>query len=287
MPKLKFILPCILLGGFLIGYGIVYASDEIPGVTRPFDPDNYYSPTTVSEADSAPSPFALREISQGDVFDPLRKIKSALFSADYHVLDGLYDQITQNILKDMTPFNKSVLGAALEKYGILHTTTQNNLLDAQGIESTLKTNLFRSADDFTDDGNSLTFKKVSQMKWQEDTYGKLINAAANGVNDTQAEYDALQAAQQNSANAEGDVQALQATAQLRALQEEARARRNMLYANYTAVEAIHNAGEVDERLEAADTASKVQMYAADPSNLTNAEKKIIESDPPKGMPSFH
>ena len=44
----------------LLSISIAFAG--IPGITEPFDPPNYYSPTSVSIPDSAPSPFALKDL---------------------------------------------------------------------------------------------------------------------------------------------------------------------------------------------------------------------------------
>ena len=43
----------------------------IPGVDRPFDSPNYYSLTSISYPDSAPSPFTLRDMAAqgGNVYD--------------------------------------------------------------------------------------------------------------------------------------------------------------------------------------------------------------------------
>ena len=49
---------------FVVGigsYGIGHAR-VIPGVDEPYDPANYYSMTSISYADSAPSPFALKDL---------------------------------------------------------------------------------------------------------------------------------------------------------------------------------------------------------------------------------
>ena len=57
-----------LLGSLvsIIAIGIpVTNAYSIPGIDEPYDPANYYSLTSVSIPDSAPSPFALRELLSG------------------------------------------------------------------------------------------------------------------------------------------------------------------------------------------------------------------------------
>lgn len=58
MKIIRFLL--IILTILLLSISIAFAG--IPGITEPFDPPNYYSPTSVSIPDSAPSPFALKDL---------------------------------------------------------------------------------------------------------------------------------------------------------------------------------------------------------------------------------
>ena len=60
-------------------YGVGFAR-TIPGVDEPFDPANYYSMTSISYADSAPSPFALKDLARqkGHVYDYARHMKALL-----------------------------------------------------------------------------------------------------------------------------------------------------------------------------------------------------------------
>lgn len=46
----------------LLFLGNVAFAHAIPGITEPYDPPNYYSPTNVSIPDSAPSPFTLMDL---------------------------------------------------------------------------------------------------------------------------------------------------------------------------------------------------------------------------------
>ena len=71
---------------------------DIPGIDEPYDPPNYYSLTSISWPDSAPSPFALRDLADqgGAVYDYTREMKSILFGDNF----------------------KSIIGALMEKLGI-------------------------------------------------------------------------------------------------------------------------------------------------------------------------
>lgn len=58
MKIIRFLLTILTI--LLLSISIAFAG--IPGITEPFDPPNYYSPTSVSIPDSAPSPFALKDL---------------------------------------------------------------------------------------------------------------------------------------------------------------------------------------------------------------------------------
>lgn len=58
MKIIRFLLTILTI----LSLSISIAFAGIPGITEPFDPPNYYSPTSVSISDSVPSPFALKDL---------------------------------------------------------------------------------------------------------------------------------------------------------------------------------------------------------------------------------
>lgn len=91
----------------------------IPGVDRPFDPPNYYSLTSISYPDSAPSPFTLRDMAAqgGNVYDYTRDIKSVLFGGNF--LDilklvaeqfGIYTDNRSQLPPSLIVYNSAVMG---------------------------------------------------------------------------------------------------------------------------------------------------------------------------------
>lgn len=63
-----------LLVGLALGPASVSHAEVIPGVDEPFDPPNYYSPTSISYPDSAPSLFTLRELLGGSFHEAVNRI---------------------------------------------------------------------------------------------------------------------------------------------------------------------------------------------------------------------
>lgn len=64
MKKMTKIFKLITISAASLVFIVPVAFAGIPGITEPYDPPNYYSPTSVSVPDSEPSPFALTDLAQ-------------------------------------------------------------------------------------------------------------------------------------------------------------------------------------------------------------------------------
>ena len=126
---------------------IAYAG--IPGITEPYDPPNYYSPTSVSVPDSEPSPFALKDLArQGyqvhdvtnnkkDIISDIKSYTEYLQVLSEYTLnlsdllhndetDSLQKQleISKKALHKLTVFNDKAQINDIDKY--LYTTSSVN-----------------------------------------------------------------------------------------------------------------------------------------------------------------
>lgn len=61
---MKKIFKLITISAASLVFIVPVAFAGIPGITEPYDPPNYYSPTSVSVPDSEPSPFALTDLAR-------------------------------------------------------------------------------------------------------------------------------------------------------------------------------------------------------------------------------
>lgn len=114
MKIIRFLLT--ILSILLLSISIAFAG--IPGITEPFDPPNYYSPTSVSIPDSAPSPFALKDLAaQGykvhDVINSKKDIISSLkIKEQLTVNNKTYPAgtvLTKQIIDDIIAINQTNL----------------------------------------------------------------------------------------------------------------------------------------------------------------------------------
>ena len=252
----------IAASGFIFGAGAIVFAYAVPGIDKPFDPANYYSDTTVSYADSAPSTFALREIGKGSVYDPLRKIKSALFGADFKSIEAILLNRNTNDAINVTPFDASILNLTKNEINTINASTVNMDHNSAAVANTRSSTLFRDPNRYDDASNS--YKETEQLAWMQNVYRNAAQTAADNLNDQSDQFDALNQVMQNSNAALGSLQAEQAKAQLEAIKEAAIARRNAMLANYMSVDLVREMKEEDDSLKAARAAQSGRMTIADP-----------------------
>ena len=189
---------------------------SIPGVTEPFDPPNYYSPTSISWPDSAPSPFALRDLAAqgGMVYDYTRHIKSILYGTKFVAwLEKLLAKlgIEETHAKHL-PDEKKQQG--MDELKELQTSIQRHHakidLDPPAFD--------RQYDDGIP-GKDLNYKEVSQFL--SDTFATATQHTVDRYQNMDNIMKALQTAMQNSNQAVGETQALQSAAVIEAIKQAA------------------------------------------------------------------
>ena len=252
----------IAIIGLSTGFGMVYAHHHItPGVDRPYDPVDYYSQTSISYADS-PSTFFYKDLASGGnaVLDITRKIKSALFGSDFSNLITVFSSKTANDTINTTPFSNNTYSVNTENLNSINSTTTSN-----AISPTISGNtLFRSFKN-NDDASS-SYDEGSQAVWLSNTYESFAESAKNSLNDVEKQYDTLNQMLDNSNSAEGDLQANQASAQIKALNVAEMARRNTLLSNSVNMTAVSQMQQVDDNLNGIRTTENTGGYFADPYN---------------------
>ena len=189
---------------------------SIPGVTEPFDPPNYYSPTSISWPDSAPSPFALRDLAAqgGMVYDYTRHIKSILYGTKFVAwLEKLLAKlgIEETHAKHL-PDEKKQQG--MDELKELQTSIQRHHakidLDPPAFD--------RQYDDGIP-GKDLNYKEVSQFL--SDAFATATQHTVDRYQNMDNIMKALQTAMQNSNQAVGETQALQSAAVIEAIKQAA------------------------------------------------------------------
>ncbi|MBP2629450.1 MAG: hypothetical protein H6Q70_78 [Firmicutes bacterium] len=265
------------------GFSIVYAH-IIPGVDRPFDPPAYYSETEISYADS-PSTFFYRDLAAGGgtVLDVTRKAKSALFSGDFTSLAGIFTSKTSNDVINTSSFDSSVLEQTSNDIANINQNTTNNAKSSAVLEKRSGL-LFRSPDRYDEDTN--TYDKKTQLSWLEKTYLSFAQASKDSLDDINLQEEALGRVIENTYNADGDLQAAQASTQMKAFNEAVQASRNSLLANYAALKATRNIAKEDEELENIRKIDKSNLWVTDPYDTTQQEQKVYTRPAAPGFKNF-
>lgn len=269
----------VLFFGFVFGYGIVYAR-IIPGWDRPWDPPNYYSLTSISWADTFNPSFFFRDLGQqgGNVYDHTRHQK------EISALSSLKD--TLNILmarlgiqqKNSTPLPIAVTEehrANIDAISIeaIETNRSQNILEL------LQGKVFRSSQRFDEDTNG--YDKQKQVKHLQNAYQGFAQEAQNATRARKKTSQTAEAIMAEMQTAQGDMQVKQAQNEMEALKQAEISRRNALFANIAALQALQQKVETDEKLERQRRMERAQVHFGDPYHPTEDEKKLYQQ--PEGL----
>ena len=212
---------------------VIYAWDPIPGIDRPFDEANYWTLTTISVPDSAPSIYTLRDLEGqgGQVYDYTRHIKSILYG------DKFVDILTQVASKlgiKITKFNP--LG--IDGSGKMHSRLQNLLASSQSHSVQIEDSpaIFNPQYNDGASGNSTDYASAARLL--SSSYEAVANSNKNLMNDNEALYQSLAEALNYSNTAEGAMQMNQAGNQIEAIENMAMMNLTNMLANKAQLENI-------------------------------------------------
>lgn len=282
----KLIVPMLIISGFALGYGAVQARwHPVAGIDYPLDPPNYYSLTSISYPDSAPSIFTLRDIAGqgGSVYDYERHLKSI------DAVQNLTDWLTQALealgirIANTTPMSGDILYPSTEDIAKLNKNTRQKWMGTDAA-SFLQGTLLRSYDRYDEDTN--TYDKQAQYQKAEEMY-KSYAASAKAVLDAQdKEQEILDRIMTASASAAGEMQMEQMKVQAEAIQSAENARRDMLLGNIASLKAVEDAVQADEDIASYRQIQAAQIQIQDPYDRTELEQKQYERPTGKGFVEF-
>lgn len=252
------------------GAGVMGYAFSIPGVTRPYDPPNYYSLTTVSEPDSAPSPFALRDLAAqgGNVYDYTRHIKSILYDTKFaswlEILTG-----KNKVEED----NSAQLTDEQKRQGAIAYLETMNALQVNWTQREENPAAFDSKNYDGTSGRDLDYRETSA--YLSDGYESAAAGAQNrsAINDKLA--SALASALQNSNNAIGETQAYQSGAQIEAAKQLAVMALTQAVGAQTDLRNLHQMQSTADRQAQYDMQSNGRALFLDPSDPN--DKRMLDS----------
>lgn len=268
------------------GIGVTSAWHHIPGVTEPYDPPNYYNPLTVSVPDSAPSPFALRDLEEqgGTVYDVTRDIKSVLYGEKFlTILTTIIEK-----LGIATVDHQSVSSDLLAE-GTDHTKEmQDRGYEVAQIEEWKRVEqspLFHGFDEKEEKYNAPR-DSMGQRRVLADAYTSYAKGAQLAISD-HAESDAMmQKLLDALAHAQGEKEIRQIGAQIEALSAAEDAKRTALLAALTELKATKQREETDKALEHQRQVERSKVIVADPFDKEAVEASGYQRRKPLGFVPF-
>ena len=267
------------IGAYKVGFAHV-----VPGVDEPYDPANYYSMTSISYADSAPSPFALKDLARqgGNVYDYARHMKAIMATQNMESWLSTAMERFGITVKNINPLNNSILTTVQRNLASLNSDANSRSLGERTMDF-WKSRIFRNDEGYEDEN---TFKAQEQYQAAAEIY-KLYGNNAKGFIDTASSEQAnIAAIIEASNNAEGEMQADQAKADAMAMVEAETVRRNKLLGNLASIKAVEGKIRQNEDLAFRRQVQAAQISIEDPYHRTARSEKLYEKSEPKGFMRF-
>ena len=267
------------IGAYKVGFAHV-----VPGVDEPYDPANYYSMTSISYADSAPSPFALKDLARqgGNVYDYARHMKAIMATQNMESWLSTAMERFGITVKNINPLNNSILTTVQRNLASLNSDANSRSLGERTMDF-WKSRIFRNDEGYEDEN---TFKAQEQYQAAAEIY-KLYGNNAKGFIDTASSEQAnIAAIVEASNNAEGEMQADQAKADAMAMVEAETVRRNKLLGNLASIKAVEGKIRQNEDLAFRRQVQAAQISIEDPYHRTARSEKLYEKSEPKGFMRF-
>ena len=267
------------IGAYKVGFAHV-----VPGVDEPYDPANYYSMTSISYADSAPSPFALKDLARqgGNVYDYARHMKAIMATQNMESWLSTAMERFGITVKNMNPLDNSILTTVQRNLASLNSDTNSRSLGERTMDF-WKSRIFRNDEGYEDEN---TFKAQEQYQAAAEIY-KIYGDNAKGFIDTASSEQAnIAAIVEAGNNAEGEMQADQAKADAMAMVEAETVRRNKLLGNLASIKAVEGKIRQNEDLAFRRQVQAAQISIEDPYHRTARSEKLYEKSEPKGFMRF-
>ena len=267
------------IGAYKVGFAHV-----VPGVDEPYDPANYYSMTSISYADSAPSPFALKDLARqgGNVYDYARHMKAIMATQNMESWLSTAMERFGITVKNRNPLDNSILTTVQRNLASLNADTNSSSLGERTMDF-WKSRIFRNDEGYEDERN---FRAQDQYQAAAEIY-KIYGDNAKGFIDTASSEQAnIAAIVEAGNNAEGEMQADQAKADAMAMVEAETVRRNKLLGNLASIKAVEGKIRQNEDLAFRRQVQAAQISIEDPYHRTARSEKLYKKSEPKGFMRF-
>ena len=260
---------------------------EAWGWVQPLDPPNYYSPTSISWADTAnPGHYFYGDVARngGTVYDYTRIIKSVLFGEKFeHILESIGAQLGIDIINKI-PLDSVIMHAGTEmtqqkqhRTAELYNAMQKDLLT----ESTA----FHSYDEDHHDYDALR-NRVRQRKEISTAAVKYAQIAESAIADGDGTRATVHRLVEAAANAKGETELRQIMEQLNALTVADQSQLTALLAAKLQLENDLRQVKLDQEIEWTKQAQDAKIIVTDPYNEEQNAVSGYQREKPRGFVRF-
>ena len=277
---------CIAVAAALVivGGSAVYAR-TVPGWDEPWDPPNYYSPTSISWADTNNPSFFYRDLGWqgGSVLDPKRLAQWVTTVSQCVSWLSNAENILELKIINSLPISADIFNKDQQMLKKTQTITAEAYKRSQG-QGIFGSEDFRKSNRWNEDEYEYSADKQAQAV--ENATAKIAETSAAAIADTEEINRQLDALLQQAAEAKGERELAQINMQIQALKDAVWARRNALMANLANMRSVTETVKNNELLNTARQIREAKLNIQDPYNRSEHQEKLVPKPEAKGFVKF-
>ena len=277
---------CIAVAAALVivGGSAVYAR-TVPGWDEPWDPPNYYSPTSISWADTNNPSFFYRDLGWqgGSVLDPKRLAQWVTTVSQCVSWLSNAENILELKIINSLPISADIFNKDQQMLKKTQTITAEAYKRSQG-QGIFGSEDFRKSNRWNEDEYEYSADKQAQAV--ENATAKIAETSAAAIADTEEINRQLDALLQQAAEAKGERELAQINMQIQALKEAVWTRRNALITNFANMNSITETVKNNKLLNDSRQIREAKLNIQDPYNRSEHQEKLVPKPEPIGFVKF-
>lgn len=277
---------CIAVAAALVivGGSAVYAR-TVPGWDEPWDPPNYYSPTSISWADTNNPSFFYRDLGWqgGSVLDPKRLAQWVTTVSQCVSWLSNAENILELKIINSLPISADIFNKDQQMLRKTQTITEETYRISQG-QGIFGSEDFRKSNRWNED--EYEYNADRQAQAVENATARIAETSAAAIADTEEINRQLDALLQQAAEAKGERELAQINMQIQALKEAIWARRNALITNFANMNSITETVKNNKLLNDSRQIREAKLNIQDPYNRSEHQEKLVPKPEPIGFVKF-
>lgn len=277
---------CIAVAAALVivGGSAVYAR-TVPGWDEPWDPPNYYSPTSISWADTNNPSFFYRDLGWqgGSVLDPKRLAQWVTTVSQCVSWLSNAENILELKIINSLPISADIFNKDQQMLKKTQTITAEAYKRSQG-QGIFGSEDFRKSNRWNED--EYEYNADRQAQAVENATARIAETSAAAIADTEEINRQLDELLQQAAEAKGERELAQINMQIQALKDAVWARRNALMANLANMRSVTETVKNNELLNTARQIREAKLNIQDPYNRSEHQEKLVPKPEPIGFVKF-